>query len=275
MGETLDRSSELRAGAVAAALSVGDYLLEGFQLPMDTEFKRDIHDVVTMYDVESEKRIVSFLENEFPDSRFVGEEGGHHGSGAIEWHIDPIDGTANFARGIPLWCVSIAAVVGRRVVAGVVFDPVAGNMFSADDSGAWLGSKAIRARAASREIDGTIISSFPDAQDVRLFGDRAFSLQSELISSFRASRNLGSGALNLAFVAAGWADVTMGFATNSWDIAAGGFILQQAGGEFFGFDAGEEVDHFYACNDYYAVGGNVDYPTLRNLIITYSAIAPK
>lgn len=271
MTEATLESRMLRTTAIHAALGVGDQLRTAFRAPMQRDFKRDAHDIVTVHDKAAEKSIVSTLLAEHPDAMIVGEEGGVSGAGRVQWHIDPIDGTSNFARGLAYWCVSIAAAIDGRVVAGVVFDPMAGNVFSADLSGAWLGEAPLRSHAAEREIDATLVSSFPNAKDTWLFGDSAFQAQSRLVASFQAVRNLGSGALNLAHVAAGWADATMGFYTNSWDISAGGFILQRAGGTIRGLARGESREPFHTSPDYYATGAGAEYPTLADVMTSWSA----
>ena len=238
---------------------------------MERYTKRDAHDIVTRHDKSAEEKIVAHLRAAYPDSSFVGEEGGNSGDGCVQWHIDPIDGTSNFARGIALWCISIAAVRDGKVIAGVVLDPVANNLFSADLNGAWLNDEPMHVNGAEREIDATIVSSFPNAKDTWLFGDSAFDLQKELLENFQAVRNLGSAALNLSHVAAGWADATMGFYTNTWDIAAASFILEQAGGTFTGLRRGTSVTPSYEGADYIGVGGKLSYPTLESVMRDWSA----
>ncbi len=264
---TLEEESEqLLKTAKAAALSVGDQLIAAFRTVMAKDFKRDLHDIVTVHDKASEEQITSVILAAVPDSTIVGEEGGEIGTGRVSWHIDPIDGTSNFARGIALWCVSIAAAIERRIVAGVIYNPVADDLFSADLTGAWLNGQPLVARASKDEVSATIVSSFPNAKDMHLFGTEALAAQATLIENFQAVRNLGSAALNLAHVAAGWADATMGFSTNSWDVAAGALILEQAGGHYFGYSNGELDSPNFLAPDYFAVGRGADYPTLRKVI---------
>ena len=267
----IEESAALLATATRAAHSVESQLLAAFRVPMGKDFKRDRHDIVTVHDKASEKQIISVIFDEVPDSTIIGEEGGTNGRGRVHWHIDPIDGTSNFSRGIAGWCVSIAAAIDDEVVAGVILHPCSGDLFSADLTGAWLNGKTLESAAAPEELDATIVSSFPNAKDLGLFGEDAMFAQMRLINSFQAVRNLGSGALNLAYVAAGWADATMGFTTNSWDISAGLFILEQAGGSFFGYRSGMPASPKYLASDYFAVGAGATYPTLRDVIESYSS----
>lgn len=266
-----EESTRLRETATSAALSVGEQLTSAFRTTMDKGFKRDLHDIVTAHDKASEVQITSVIMAAVPDSMIVGEEGGESGTGRIHWYVDPIDGTSNFARGIALWCVSIAAVIDDRVVAGAIYNPVAGEMFSADLSGAWVNQRPLRSRACTDEIGATIVSSFPNARDLQLFGDHALAAHGSLLMRFQAIRNLGSAALCLAHVAAGWADATMGFSTSPWDVAAGILLLEQAGGTYSAYASGTPSFPNFLAPDFIGVGRDANYPTLRNIVEGASA----
>ncbi|WP_308466048.1 inositol monophosphatase family protein [Rathayibacter soli] len=262
-----EESRSLRGVATTAARSVRDQLLAAFRTTMRLDFKRDVHDIVTVHDKASERQIVSVILSEVPDSTIIGEEGGKIGTGRVIWYIDPIDGTSNFARGIALWCVSIAAVIDDRVVAGVVFNPVSGDLFSADLTGAWLGGRRLHALAAENELSATIVSSFPNARDLQLFDAAALEAHGTLLVGFQAVRNFGSAALCLAHVAAGWADATMGFSTSPWDVAAGILILEQSGGNYLGYSRGAIDSPAFLAPDFIAVGGGgTRYPTLLGVV---------
>ena len=160
----------------------------------------------------------------------LGEEGGAIGSGRVAWHVDPIDGTVNFARGIAFWCVSVAAAIDGVVVAGAIADPMGGNEFTADLTGVWHNGRPARPRAAPDEIAATVVSTFPRAVDLGSNGAGAMDASRRLVEGFGAVRCLGSGALGLAHVAVGWADATFDMHTNPWDVAAGSLMVRQAGG---------------------------------------------
>lgn len=253
-----------------AALGVEAQLRAAFRSVMTLSAKRDFHDIVTEHDRASEESIASIIFREVPDSAMVGEEGGRRGDGSVVWYVDPIDGTSNFARGIAQWCVSIAAAVDDEIVAGVVFDPMAGNLFSANLEGAWLNGQPIAARAYAEERQATLLTSFPNARNINDLGDMVYGCQAELLRAFQATRNLGSGALNLAYIAAGWSDATLGLSTNPWDVAAGILILRQAGGAYHGFDVGVESSPAHLAPDYFATGGGAHYPTLDRVARTLS-----
>lgn len=267
-------AAHLRAVAVSAALSVRDDLLAAFRSPMAAETKVDFHDIVTIHDKETEARLKRFIARAVPDSRFVGEEGGTEGEGRIAWYIDPIDGTANFVSGLAFWCVSIGAVVEGEIVAGAVFDPVSGNMFSADGGGAWLNDRALVSRARPSEEEAVLITGYPVARDFRLDG-RAVALDrfATLAERFSTVRRPGSAALSLCHVAAGWADAAMGFGVNAWDVTASILILRRAGGRYTPYRLGKVPPGAadFLCPGYVAVGEGGDYPTPDAIAAAISA----
>jgi myo-inositol-1(or 4)-monophosphatase len=276
MTSIADDSERLLAVATKAALSVGDPLRAAFRSAMGYSYKRDVHDIVTVHDRASEDRISAVIMGEVKDSTIIGEERGPVGNGAVHWYVDPIDGTSNFARGIANWCVSIAAAIDDRIVAGVIYDPVAGHVFTASLAGAWLNGDRLAGNASPEEARAVVVTGFPNARHVAHIGPGALDAYGELLDGFLAVRNLGSGAIQLAHVAAGWADATMGFDTNAWDIAAGVLIVTQAGGQYFGYRDGKSDEPLHLAPHYFAVGGNVRYPTLENMLerLSHGVMAP-
>lgn len=261
---TPSQSVQLRQVAEEAARLAGDPLIDVFRSGMGYDYKRDRHDIVTEHDRASEARIIAAITGAVSDSTIIGEEGGEIGTGRVRWYVDPIDGTSNFARGIANWCVSIAAAIGDELVAGVIYDPVARNLFAADlASGATLNGAPIRANAEADAERAVLLTGFPNPKHLRLFGRRAFAAHEELLDAFLAIRTLGSGALNLAHLAAGWSDAVIGFRTNSWDVGAGAFILERAGGRYFGFRDGVAGTPAFLMPDYIAVGRDSAYPVLE------------
>lgn len=267
-------SRHLRSVAIAAAQAVREPLLAAFRSPIDVATKADFHDIVTIHDKATEQRLSAFILREAPDSAIIGEEGGAQGSGAIQWYLDPIDGTANFARGLAFWCVSIGAVIEGRIVAGVVLDPVSGDLFSADLTGAWLGGTPLRSRAMPEERQAVLITGYPVERDFRRDG-RGPALENfaRLAESFSTLRRPGSAALSICHVAAGWCDAAAGFGANPWDVAAAILILRQAGGRYVPLTLGkvpkDAPDH--DCPGYVALGEGADYPTLMAVAESISA----
>jgi myo-inositol-1(or 4)-monophosphatase len=225
-------ATELAAVAARAATAVADDLRRAFRSGMRVEFKRDLHDPVTEHDRRAEQVIREVILDLVPDSTIVGEEAGSAGQGRVHWYVDPIDGTANFAGGLAFFCTSIGAVVDGRVVAGAINDPMAGHLFTATVDGAWCNGEPLRSEGATEESASLLITSYPStrvlAADPRAPLDRL----SRLITTFRTVRRVGSAALTLAHVAAGWADAAFGLGVNAWDVSAGSLLVRSAGGYY-------------------------------------------
>ena len=265
MTVALTEAAALRAIAIEAALSVREPLLAAFRSAMTIDYKADLHDLVTRHDREAEAAIRSFLLARVPDSTVVGEEAGSSGAGRIAWYVDPIDGTSNFARGLGSWCVSVGAVSGDAIIAGAIVDPVGGNVFSADLGGAWLDETPLRSRGVADERTAVLITGYPVERDFRLDGrDAALGSFGTLVETFSTVRRLGSAALSIAQVAAGWADAACGFGVNPWDVTAAILILRQAGGQYRPLGQGKAPPGAPAhlCPGYVAAGAGARYPTL-------------
>ncbi|WP_010523860.1 inositol monophosphatase family protein [Nesterenkonia sp. F] len=273
--------SELRRLAVDAALDAGAPLVHAFRSQMDVATKSSSHDLVTAFDTATEERLVAALTAAVPDSQFTGEEGGSHGSGAVEWIIDPIDGTSNFAHGFAMFSISIAAAVDGEVVAGVVHDPIGRLTFSADDSGAWLqdgdgeralgpaGEDGARRRPRAEETLN-LVTSYPSAEIVESAGPAALQTFGTLVTTYSAVRRLISGALELCHAAAGWADVVLGADTSPWDVAAGMLILRRAGGRYL-VDGGAPGAADHLAPHYLGLAPGVEAPTARRALAEITA----
>jgi myo-inositol-1(or 4)-monophosphatase len=269
-----DLSARCSATARRAALEVGPMLRSGFRNEMNIDLKADIHDVVTAYDRDAERRIRDIIHEDFPGSTIVGEEDGVHGDQSPTWYVDPIDGTSNFARGIAFWCVSIAAVVDDEVIAGVIYDPVQDNIFTADSTGARLDGELIRSRGFTTSGQATVLAHYPMPADLAVDEDYSLRRYGALVKDFSAVRNTSSGALCLAYVAAGWADATFNFGTNSWDVAAGSHLLKLAGGSYHAYRNGKELpaQGDFLAPDYYAHVADADFPLIERTMLEGSRL---
>ena len=259
-----DESTVLRGIAADAAVSVGDLLRRGLGEVADSiRTKAHWRDIVTEYDVAAERAIRRLVEHRMPRSRIVGEELGSAGDGAVCWYVDPIDGTSNFAAGLPFFCTSIGVEIDGELVAGAIYDPVRDELFTADLRGAWVNGQPMRSVGADGDQTALLLTDYPapNASTVRADAGTVGALQSlgSAITSFRTVRRLGSGALTLAYVAAGRADVTMGFDTSPWDVAAGAFLVKQAGGRYLPFvSADSQADPSWQGPHYVAHVGGFD-----------------
>ena len=198
-----------------------------------------MNDFVTDADRRSEDRIVSRIRESFSEDNFLGEEGGRRaGSGCRTWIIDPLDGTSNFIAGFPFWSVSVAAREGSEVVAGAVWDPLRGEMYTAErGSGAFRNGARIRV-TGRKGLDGAFLATgFPFRSREKI--DLYLSVFRELFLHARAIRRAGSAALDLSMVAAGVYDGFFEFRLSIWDIAAGAILIEEAGGRLTDFSGGK------------------------------------
>ncbi|MER2492581.1 inositol-1-monophosphatase [Catenovulum sediminis] len=218
--------------AVRAARKAGHVIARGFsELDRVTIENKSDNDYVTNIDREAESAIISTVRQSYPEHSFIGEEGGHQAGKESDyvWVIDPLDGTTNFARGIPHFAVSIALRVKGRTEVAVVYDPIRDELFSAvRGSGAQLNGYRIRV-ANKKELTGTLLATgFPFKQKHHF--DAYLQTFSTLFKSAGDIRRAGAAALDLAYVAAGRIDMFWEFGLKPWDTAAGDLLVREAGG---------------------------------------------
>lgn len=193
-------------------------------------------DVVSIADREVEELIRAELGAAFPEDGFLGEEGGGDGAGDGVWVIDPIDGTANFLRGIATWCISMGYLRRGEFVLGMIYDPMADELFAAQQgAGAWLNGARLSV-SGTTAIDQAIIGlGFSYRRPAEPFAAAI----GKLLSAHCEMRRAGSGALGMAYVAAGRTDGYYEAHINSWDVAAGIVLVREAGGWTSDFLAGD------------------------------------
>lgn len=217
--------------AVRAARVAGNIIARGFENrdELDTQSK-GANDFVTRIDKEAEQAIISKIKQSYPDHAFHGEESGKQGSDeTFTWIIDPLDGTTNFIKGIPHFCVSIALLHKGRLDQAVVFDPIRGELFTASrGAGAQLNGYRIRA-SQRKDLNQTILATaFPFKQKENL---ETFTKQFTTIFNQAGDiRRTGSAALDMAYVAAGRFDGYWEKDIKPWDIAAGELLVRESGG---------------------------------------------
>ncbi len=222
-------------------------LLRGFYASgVAAEYKGDV-DLVTEADRQSEKLISEQLSAAFPTHGIFGEEGTRQAlDSEYRWYIDPLDGTTNFAHGFPVFCVvlgcerrapGLAADQDGEMVAGVIYDPLRDEMFSAErGGGAFLNGKPIHVSQTAILQESLIATGFPShkrhrSPNVHFYQE--FTLRSHGV------RRAGSAALDLAYVAAGRIDGYWEFILNPWDTSAGYLLVEEAGGKITHFDGGK------------------------------------
>jgi myo-inositol-1(or 4)-monophosphatase len=225
----------LRDAAIELAREAGALLLEGYGRLHVPEHKGRI-DLVTEYDRRSEALLVEGLRRRFPGHALLAEESGEHpAESRVRWIVDPLDGTTNFAHNYPFFAVSIAAEVDGGLAAGVVFDPVRGELFAAArGSGATLNDARIHVSDVARVDDALIVTGFP--YDVREHPENSLPLFQAFLTRAQGIRRDGSAALNLAYLAAGRFDGFWEGHLSPWDMAAGVLIAREAGGRVTDYD---------------------------------------
>jgi myo-inositol-1(or 4)-monophosphatase len=220
--------------AVEIAQEAGKILVEEFSRPMDIRYKGDEVDLVTQADKRSEQAIVARLNKYFPDHAIAAEEGtGRDTSSEFRWHVDPLDGTTNFAHGYPCFCVSIALAQRDTLLAAVVFNPFYDELFTAArGEGASFNGKKIRVSKVATLSTGLLCTGFPvrnrkASANLQYYG--------EFTQRSHGVRRDGSAALDLASVAAGRFDGFWEFNLQKWDTAAGVLLVEEAGGRVSDF----------------------------------------
>ena len=216
--------------ALSAAKEAGEVLRKGFGAEHAITYKGEV-DLVTEVDKEAERVIREELLGTFPTYGMLAEEGGElAGEGDARWIVDPLDGTTNYAHGLPIFCVSVALErAAEEVVLGVVHDPMREETFVAERGrGAILNGRPISVSDTDEPIRALIATDFPYDRErmpetLELFG--RFSALS------RGMRRLGAAALDLCYVAAGRLDGYYMRGVRPWDLAAGSLIVREAGGK--------------------------------------------
>lgn len=201
---------------------------------------KGLNNFVSYVDKNAEKILIEALTDILPESGFIAEEGTiEHHNEQYTWVIDPLDGTTNFIHGLPTYGISIALMDGKEVVLGVVHELNSKETFYAwKGSPAFLDGDPIHVSKASKVKDSLIATGFPYYDFDKLDGYMK-SLEYFLKNSHGA-RRIGSAAVDLAYVACGRFEAFYEYSLQPWDVAAGAFIVQQAGGKVSDFNGGDD-----------------------------------
>lgn len=226
------------ATAVAAVIRAGDQQMAHFRGDIRIDKKGTI-DLVTEIDVAIEREFRRTIAARFPDHAVLGEEfeaaGDRERLPRFCWVFDPIDGTTNYAHGLPIFCSSLALEIDGVPSVGAVYDPTRRELFTAErGAGAWLNGAPMRVTSAATLIDSLLCTGFP--YTVQEDPTVLVGLFSEFLATSRAVRRLGSAALDLCYVAAGRLDGFWEQKLSPWDTSAGALIVEEAGGTVTGVD---------------------------------------
>jgi myo-inositol-1(or 4)-monophosphatase len=225
--------------ALEVAARASDLLREGWGHAGRAWSKEQPGDLVTEWDQRAETLIIEELARRAPGIPILGEEGGARGAAGAEaderWLVDPIDGTVNFAHAFPLFAVSIGYEQRGEPVAGVVAAPALGWTFAAAaGAGATRDGQPIRVSGTARLDQGLLVTGFP--YDLRVSPVNNLEQFAHMQRASASVRRLGSAALDLCFVAAGWLDGYWEFKLKPWDLSAGACIVREAGGRVTALD---------------------------------------
>ncbi len=225
--------------ARAAARRAGEVTLRYFEQPLTPGSKRSANDLVTEADLAAEASLVEDLSAAFPEHALIGEEGGAYAGASNEaeyrWYLDPIDGTTNFAQGIPIYGVSVALTDAQlQPLVAVVLNPAYGREFTAiRGRGAHLDGRRLRVSPKEQLAEAVVASGFP--YDKWESADDNLAQWAAMTKRTRGIRRLGAAALDLCFVAMGRLDAYWERRLNPWDVLGGILIVEEAGGRVSDF----------------------------------------
>jgi myo-inositol-1(or 4)-monophosphatase len=224
----MEIESMMLESAIQAACTAGQILVE--RLPAEREVHvKGLRDIVTDADLAAEEAIVQAIRARFPDHALLTEEGGEStGDAAYVWIVDPLDGTTNYSRRFPIFSVSIGLVHQRELTVGVVYDPLADRLFAAERGrGATLNGAQLQVSHIDHVGDAVVGLDWARSQDDR---HKIVARLGRVAPACGTLRGIGSAALGLCYVAAGWLDAYFHIGLKPWDMAAGLLLIEEAGG---------------------------------------------
>jgi len=256
--------------AVEAVVRAGDLQMAHFGRTFQIDKKGTI-DLVTEVDVAVERMFRALIAERFPDHQILAEEMG--GASAVPdgpcWVFDPIDGTTNYAHGLPIFCASLALEIDGVAEVAAIYDPNRKELFTAErGGGAFLNGARLRVSSADQLVDALLVTGFP--YDVHSRVEQVVGLFGAFVGQARAVRRLGSAAIDLCWVAAGRMDGFWEADLKPWDVAGGALVVAEAGGRVTGTDGAPFTSrggHVLASN------GRI-HDAMLDVIRTFGRVAP-
>ncbi len=225
---------ELLDSAITMAREAGEVLLSYFRgNGFEVTSKLNDYDIITTADKASESLIVSSIRRRYPTHSIITEESGELLEDSdLRWVIDPLDGTTNFSQGLPIFSVSIAVEYKGNPIVGVVYAPYLNELFySVEGNGAYFNGKPLKCSGKERLEEAVVVTGIP--YDKRENPDNNIKELSKVAPRVRGLRRMGSAALDLCYVAAGFFDAYWELNLKRWDVAAGILIAREAGAKLF------------------------------------------
>jgi myo-inositol-1(or 4)-monophosphatase len=245
--------------AIKAAKEGGIILQKYFQSSLLERKLKDDKTIVTQADEEIEKRVIEIIKKDYPDHAFLAEESGQENTGShYAWIIDPIDGTRNFANGIPIFAIVIALVQDDEPIVSATYNPITNDLFCAEKGkGAFWNGRQIA--VSSQQADAAMITIGPSQKpEDKAMLHRYFSHAKQYVNSFRY---LGSAALELCYLARGGTEGFISIGLSKWDYAAGALLVLEAGGMMTDF-AGKP---WTFAQNYFLASNGIIHPQLLEL----------
>lgn len=226
---------------ISIAKEAGEIIRDGFGKNFSIEFKTNESNLLTEIDKKSEKIIKEFIIKEYPTHSILAEESGETNKvSEYKWVVDPLDGTTNFAHGLPIFAVSIGLQKNNQTIAGVVYDVMQDFCYSAElGSGSYCNNTKLSVSKTELLQRSLLVTGFP--YNIYDNPDNAFELFIEFLKSSRGMRRLGSAAIDFCYIAKGVFDGYWEVNLQPWDICAGKLIVEEAGGIVSGFK-GEKIN---------------------------------
>ncbi len=226
----------LLATAVEAVVRAGDLQMAKFGTNLRVD-KKGVIDLVTEVDVDVERMFRALVAARFPDHDVLAEEQGAAGArGArYRWVFDPLDGTTNFAHGVPIFCASLALEIDGQAVVAAVYDPNRKELFTAEaGGGSWLNGQPLQVSSKAAVLESMLVTGFP--YNVHQKADEFLEVFGRVLKRARAVRRFGSAAIDICWVAAGRMEGFWEVVLKPWDTRAAALILEEAGGRVTGMD---------------------------------------
>ena len=239
-----------------AAYKAGNILIKDFREVENLQVsKKGVGDFVTSADLSSEETIIKILQKGYSEIEIMSEETNSKtnlNEHEKMWIIDPLDGTLNFLHGLPHFAISMALMVKKEIISGIIYDPIKDELFWAEKGiGAFLNGKRIRVSARSQLKDALVSTGIP-WKGMESSHKNYLKILENIMKSSSGIRRYGAAALDLAYVAAGRYDAFWEFNLKTWDIAAGALIVKEAGGYVGNINKNENylyTGNIYACNN--------------------------
>lgn len=238
------------ATAIEAVVRAGDLQMAKFNTGVRVDMKGAI-DLVTEVDLDVERMFRALVAERFPGHDVLAEEQGLTTTGSrYRWVFDPLDGTTNFAHGVPIFCASLALEIDGDAVVGAVYDPNRRELFTAEAGvGAWMNGQPLKTSLNGAVLESMLVTGFP--YHVQENPDEFLRVFGQVLRRARAVRRLGSAAIDMCWVAAGRMEGFWEASLKPWDTRAAALIVQEAGGRVTGMDGGmwnPDAGHILATN---------------------------